>query len=162
MQAAQRAADDIAAIPTRFRRPLADTDAVAPDVSLKSDVDWSKFTVLKESVAYSRYLQVRSELNPNRNLIETEHDFSFDITSSPPISQRRAQVNSRSIRYPNGSTHDFDICVKRQPKTSAGAAADPSTPCGLFVCVLPYFSADGTVALIRCAIQRRTLLLLLC
>ncbi len=65
MQAAQRAADDIAAIPTRFRPPVADAAAVAADVSLKSDVDWSKFTVLKESVAHSRYLQVRPELNLN-------------------------------------------------------------------------------------------------
>jgi hypothetical protein len=99
---------------------------------------------------------IEPELKPNTISSLTR------ITSSPPVSQRRVQVNSRSICYPDGSTHDFDICVKRQPKTSAGAAADPSAPCGLFVCVLPYFSADGTVALIRCATHRRTLSLLLC
>ena len=59
-QAAQRAADDIAAISTRVRPPVADAIAAAADVSLDSDVDWSKFAVLKENVAYSRYLQVRA------------------------------------------------------------------------------------------------------
>jgi len=66
------------------------------------------------------------------------------------ITRHTLQVNSRSIRYPDGTTHAFDVCVKRQPSAAAAAAAaDPSTPCGLFICVLPYFTADNTVMLIR-------------
>jgi hypothetical protein len=57
------------------------------------------------------------------------------------------QVNSRTIQYPDGSKHDFDVCVKRQP--SSAAAVDQAAACGLFVCVLPYFSADASVILIR-------------
>lgn len=114
LQAAQLAANDIAAIPSRIKPPPLDA-AAAPDVSLQSDVDWSKFTVTSERIAYRRFLQ----------------------------------VNSRAIRYPDGKTHEFDVCVRRQPAAAAGDAADPAVACGLFVCVLPYFSADGTVALIR-------------
>jgi hypothetical protein len=151
-QAAQRAADDIAAISTRARPPVADAIAAAADVSLDSDVDWSKFAVLKESVAYSRYLQVRATsllLKSSPNL----HSFPSGpkrACSNYVTPRRCSQVNSRSIRYPDGSTHDFDVCVKRQPKATAGTASDASAACGLFVCVLPYFSADRTVTLIRC------------
>jgi hypothetical protein len=56
-QAAQLAANDIAAIPSRIKPPPLDA-AAAPDVSLQSDVDWSKFTVTSERIAYRRFLQV--------------------------------------------------------------------------------------------------------
>jgi hypothetical protein len=60
-QAAQRAVDDITAIPSRIKPPAA-ASAEAQEVSLESDVDWSKFTVESEKIAYRRFLQVRTEI----------------------------------------------------------------------------------------------------
>lgn len=56
-QAAQRAADDIAAIPSRTRPPTA-PPLPATHVPIDTDVNWSKFAVLEESVVHRRYLQV--------------------------------------------------------------------------------------------------------
>ena len=89
LQAAQCAADEIAAIPSRAK-PLAAPAAAtaAAVVSVDSDVDWSKFTVVSETVAYRRFLQVRNRFNlrPNTQLhlrFKTQLSLHFhDHTSS--------------------------------------------------------------------------------